>query len=441
MSSEKSGEPKPAEPKEDLGPITPTDLPDYMRTAFRRTYVVGRMVIYTSCVFILGLLALMFIARVDETVVARGKVKPRKDVDVYALDAGVLVEVYVQPEDVVKVGAALAKYDDKAARDEMATCEAEIAEARTALAAAEKAVRDELAACKDETDQARASLAAADAKIARLERDPLPEKLKFTDAERKIAQTHLATAEREFQRVAKLFESGIAAKAQYDEAKSKYELAKTESQIAEGKEAIVDQGLAKAILDEAKAERQQITVKIDSLVDRSKRIEEKLKAERERFTVRIDSLLAKSKRTQEKLERTLLRAPAGGQIVLADKDSGDLVKAGVSVKPGDRLFTIATGSEREVHLWVSEDKINKVVGKGLPVRIRSSAFDYQKYGEALGHIDDVALYATEKEGSKMFWVRAVVDESPMPLPFGSSVTAYIVVSRRTLLDMYILNRD
>ncbi|NOZ23935.1 MAG: HlyD family efflux transporter periplasmic adaptor subunit [Planctomycetes bacterium] len=375
---------------EESDSITPAFLPDYSRTRFRRTFFLGRMVIYTSCCFILGILALMFFAKIDETVVTRGKVKPRKDVDVRALDVGVLIEVYVQPEDIVKAGEILAKYDDKI-------------------------VRDELASCKEDIAEAKATLAAADAKLARLERDPLPEKLRFTDAERKIAETRLATTEKDFMRLARLFKNGIVSRADYEEAKGRYELAKSETQIAVGKDSIVDEGLAKAIINEAKAERAKITVKVKSLTDKARRI-------------------------QEKLDRTLVKAPIGGQIILADKGSGDLIKPGVSVKPGDRLFTIATGVEREVHLWVPEEKIYKI-GKGQPVRIRS-VFDYQKYGEARGHIDEVSLYATEKDnGQKLFWVRAVVDESPMPLPFGSSVTAYIVVNRRTLLDMYILNRD
>jgi len=369
--------------------ITPDFLPDYSRTRFRRTFFLGRMMIYTSCCFILGVLALMFFARIDETVVARGKVKPRSDVEVRALDSGVLIEVYVQPEDVVKAGEILAKYDDKI-------------------------VRDELASCKEEIAEAKAALTASDAKLARLERDPLPEKLRFTDTELKMAETRLATAEKDLMRVAGLFKAGIVSRALYDEAKGKYDLAKSQTQIAAGKDTLVDDGLARAIIAEAKAERQKISVKVESLSEKSRRI-------------------------QEKLDRTLVKAPVGGQIILADKGSGDLIKPGISVTPGDRLFTIATGHEREVHLWVPEGKIYKI-GKGQPVRIRS-VFDYQKYGEAMGRIDEVSLYATEKDGNKLFWVRAVVDESPFPLPFGSSVTSYIVVSRRTLMDMYILNPD
>ena len=382
--SDKKDEKK-AEPES----ITPPNLPDYSRTRFRRTFFLGRMVIYTSCFFIVGVVVLLFVARIDETVVARGKVKPRKDVEVRALDPGVLIEVYVQPEDVVKSGEILAKYDDKT-------------------------VRDELAACREEIAEAKAFLATADAKMAKLEHDPLPEKLRFTDAQRKIAETRLATAEKDYTRLAKLHRTGIASRVEYEESKTRYELAKSEHVIAAGKDNIVDEGLAKAIINEAKAERSKISVKIDALQEKEKRI-------------------------LEKLDRTLVRAPIGGQIIRADKGGGELIKPGVCVKPGDQLFVIATGHEREIHLWVPEDKIYKI-GKGQPVRIRS-VFDYQKYGEAMGHVDDVSLYATEHDGGKQFWVRAVVDESPFPLPFGSSVTAYVVVNRRTLLDMYILNRD
>lgn len=374
-------------------PVTPwkkVPLPDYSRSNFRRVFFIGRFLVYASIFFCLGILALLFFATCDETVTAKGKVKPRKDVEVRALDAGILTEVYVRPEDIVKVGETLAKYDDKA-------------------------IRDELATCNDEIAQAKAELVASDAKIVKLQSDPLPEKLKFTEAERKMAETQLEAAEKELNRVVGLAKLGIASRAAYEEAKSKYELAKTEAQIAAGKEKIVDKGLETAILNEAKAEREKIAVKIELLKDKVKRI-------------------------QEKLDRTLVRAPAGGQIILADTGGGELVKPGISVKPGEPLFTIATNDEREIHVWVPEDRIRKVE-KGQPVRIRSEAFDYQKYGEAIGHIDEKALYAADQQGAKLFWVRAVVDESPFPLPFGSSVTAYIVVARRTLLDMYLINRD
>ena len=66
--------------------------------------------------------------------------------------------------------------------------------------------------------------------------------VRFTDAERRIAETRLASAEKEFTRLARLFKGGIASRADYDAAKSKYDLAESETQIALGKGKIVGRG-------------------------------------------------------------------------------------------------------------------------------------------------------------------------------------------------------
>jgi len=353
------------------------------RSRFKKTVFVAKMLLYTSLLFAVALTALLFFAKIDETVIARGKVYPRHDVEVRALDSGVLVEVYADINDVVKEGQVLAKYDDKE-------------------------IRDELEATREKIVEAEARLAMMDKKLARLRRDPLPEKLRFSDMEAEIALSQLNAAKKELDRLTPLYKQGIVSQAEYDSAQSRYEVALRQYEIAKGKQKIIKSGLREAIIAEQEAERELVARQLMNLKRQCKRVE-------------------------ERLERTLVKAPVRGTIIQAEKDPGE------AVTPGELLFVIAKDSSAEIHLYVPEEKIFKVA-VGQEVWVYPAAFDYRKYGKATARVAEVSRFGREHDGKQYFWVRAVVEDSPYQLPFGSSVTAYIVVAERHILDL-LLDRD
>jgi len=350
------------------------------RKRLRKTIFVGKFLLYTSMFFAVGIVALLFFAKIQETVIARGTVQPRHDEEVHALESGVLVEVFADIGDVVKPGQVLARYDDKA-------------------------VRDQLESTREKIAEKEANLALVDRKLAQLKRNPLPDKLRFSNRELEISLSRMNAAKRELDRLANLQKQGIVSQAEYDTALSRYEVAKQEYEIAKGKQQIIDSGLEEAIVSVQEAERKLVEQQLAALRKECGRIE-------------------------ERLQRMVVRAPVGGTVIRADKDSGE------AVTPGELLFVIARDSAAEIWLYVPEDRVFRVA-VGQEVWVYPSLYDYRKYGKATARVAEISQVAKERDGTRSFWVRAVIEDSPYQLLFGSSVTAYIVVAERHILDILL----
>ena len=349
------------------------------RSQFRRTFFVGKVIIYTTIFFLIGVVALLFIARTEEVVIARGMVKPRFDYEVHATEGGVLVDVKFLGGEAVKTGEPMAQLDDQKLRDELTTKKGQMTEA----------------------DGQRNVL---ELKVARLKKDPAQsDQYRFARNELEVAQKEVEAEEKEVARVTTLVRSGVASESEYEKEKVKLDQARGRLKTAEEKVRILNLDLSKDMLAEASAE---LT------------LQEK----------RLASLKEECKTIEDNVERCKIRAPISGQVVFSAK------KPGEAAVPGELLFIIAQGSNAEIHVYVDESQIHKVE-LGQRVHVFPTAFDWHKYGEAKGTVTEIAEYAKEVGGSNQFFVRIVVEETPLPLKFGGSATVQIIVSKRGLLDM------
>lgn len=351
------------------------------RSHLRRTFFVGKVIIYTSIFFLIGILALLFFARSEEVVIARGVVKPRFDYEVHATDPGVLVEVKFRGGEAVKAGELMAQLDDKKLRDELTRKKNQIAEVEG-----------------QQTVQMM--------KVSRMKKDPVQsEQLRFARSERDLAEKEVAAMKKELERIQALYKQGVVSQAEYDAQKMKMDQAEGKLKTAIEKVKILDMGLGQDMIAEAEAELALLQKRLANLKEECKTIE-------------------------ADIERCKIKAPVAGEVVYSAK------KPGEAVTPGELLFIIAQGSDSELHAYVEESHIHKV-GLGQRARIYPTTFDYRKYGEAMGTVTEISPYAKEMGGSNQFWVRIIVNETPLPLKFGSSATAHIIVSERGLLDMLL----
>jgi multidrug efflux pump subunit AcrA (membrane-fusion protein) len=103
------------------------------RSKFRRTFFVAKVIVYTSIFFLIGVVALLFVARTEEVVIARGIVKPRYDYEVHATEPAVLVDVKFRGGEAVKAGELMAQADDKKLCDELTRKKGQIIEAEGQL--------------------------------------------------------------------------------------------------------------------------------------------------------------------------------------------------------------------------------------------------------------------------------------------------------------------
>lgn len=124
-----------------------------------------------------------------------GTVVPSAELNLAFDTSGVLTEVVVKPGDKVAAGDTLARIDDLAARQAVASAQAQVLRSRLDLSAAQDAL-DELQAGGSETEilAARAAVEAAQEKLTAVQAGP-------TEADLAEAQAALATAQDAYQRL------------------------------------------------------------------------------------------------------------------------------------------------------------------------------------------------------------------------------------------------
>jgi len=353
------------------------------RSRFRRTFFVGKVIIYTSIFFAIGVVVLLYVATSEEDVTVVGTVEPRFHKEVHALDAGVLVDVKFLGGEMVRADELMAQLDDK------------------------KLV-DELVRKKSQVTEADGQFGVLQMKAKRLQKDPAQtDQYRFARTELEVAQKEVEAENKEVTRMETLVREKVAAPAELDREKVKLEQTEGKLKTAKEKVRILDLDLSKDMLAEAQAEMA---------------LQEK----------RLAGLKEELKTIESNIERCKIRAPISGEVVYSAK------KPGESVTPGELIFNVAQGSAAEVHAFVEESQILKVA-LGQRVRIYPKSFDQREYGEAKGTVTAISSH-TEKvpETNQLkFKVWILVDETPLPLKFGTNVDAYIVVNTGSLLDMII----
>jgi len=401
------------------------------RSHLRHTFFVGKVIIYTSIFFIIATIAILLIARTEEVVIARGTVKPRFRCEIHALDAGVLVDVKFKGGESVKAGELLAQLDDKKLTDEKVRKQGQIAEADGQVTVLQKKLADDLAKKKSLITEAEAQLSILQMKGNRLQKDPAQtDQYRFARTELEVAEKEVEAEQKEVTRVDALVKENVAAPAELDREKVKLEQAEGQLKTAQEKVRILNLNLSKDTLAEAQGELVLQEQRLSNLKGELKTVQSSTEAEIALQEKRLAGLKEELKTLETDIERCKIKAPVAGEVVFSGK------KPGEAVTPGELTFIVAQGSEARLDAFVDEAQIHKV-GFGQLVRIYPTTFDYREYGEAKGTVDEILPYAQTIGGANQFEVHIIVHETPLPLKFGSSATAHIVVGERGLLDMLL----
>lgn len=345
-----------------------------------RSFVLIRLVTVSGLLFLAGLMALLFFAKMEEQVTAYGTVEPQDGTEVRGKNPTVISQVMVEPGDVVGKGDVLAK----------------LSSTRT---------RNDFERAQDQLDKAKAQLTVQEAKLARLAMDPLPEKLRFADQEMAYAKSTLSLTEKELARARQLLADGLVSQAQLDAVVAKHGADLNQYHLAKRKFDLVAAGLETSIVKEAEAQVALIKLEITNL---DKEVE----------------------RLRKELDKCTIKSPAAGQVVAVYKKDGE------SLAPGELLLTVSSSSRTRLKVLVTEEQIYKV-GLGQLTHIYSSVYSYRKYGICRGAVAEVAKWARSQGGKPMYEVMVSVEDSPFPMLLGSSAIAKIVVARRGILDMLL----
>jgi membrane fusion protein, hemolysin D len=398
-----------------------------------------------------------FIGRADIIVSAPGALAPEEDVRrVYAPIEGELVDIYVAEGQPVSKGDVLARLN---ARDAIRVA-SEALEAQLQLADAEQEHRL--------FPQRRALMEKqAETLKAELETQQQLHEKRVTEGLTKLAQAQRAkleeargnldksahakdAAERELAKLQRLYQSpggGGIAKNKVDEARDAALAADTDNKLAQANLGSLEFQLseeyakAKADLERSDQKVAELKISYDKALDDIKR--EEYKTELKYKSARLAAEAAARIRFDNIDEENFLRilAPVSGIVTHVS-----FTQAGDKVPASSPLVSIAPAGARTVLKIAINERDRGFLHEGLPVKMKFSAFPYQRYGFITGTLEYIspATQPPEKGAAAVYKGNVGLDkdyflvkETKYPLRYGMQATAEIAVQQRRLIDFVL----
>lgn len=342
----------------------------------QRVRTFQRLILLVFCAFVLVVVFVLGFIEMDEKVRAKGVVAARDDEIVFAAEDGSVAEVRHWEGQTVKKGDVILLLDT------------------TDLERQRLQLQNQLAELKAERQL----------KLIKLEttrKNPLPKEFLGVESELARAQFNFEYQQDRLKKLEELQKQGYASEDAIQTQRLATKTAADELEKAKEKFKIIGEGYKTQIIKDAEAEAELLQTKVDN----------------------VTRLIAD---LEKQIERRLIRSPATGEITMLTKRH-----VGQPVQRGERLAHISSSKAVEVKLFVRQVGVNRVE-PNQEVRIRSSVYNWQRYGLAHGTVRFVSPEPTIEGGGPIpdehhYLVVANVHETPQPLPLGSTVNAEIVV--------------
>jgi hemolysin D len=397
-----------------------------------------------------------FIGRADVIVSAPGILGPEDEVRrVYAPINGELVDIYVTEGAPVSEGDLLARLN---ARDAIQVA-ANAVEAELALKEAEQEHKDFPA--RRELMQRHAESLQAQIETA----EHLHEK-RVTEGLAKLSQAQKAkleeargtlekagrnrdTARREWDKLQRLFSrpgGGGISKSKVEEARDVSLASETDYKLAEAKlgelefQLSEEHARAKVELDSSDQKLEELRIEHEKALNDIK--QEEYRIELKYRSARLAAEAA-TRITFENIDaENYLRIPSpvsGVVTYVASTQKGDKVQANTP------LISIAPKGARSVLKIDIDEKDRGFLREGLEVKLKFSAFPYQRYGFIAGTLDYISPSTQRSQSDTLVYKGHVslnkdyyrVDDIDYPLRYGMTAIAEVVVRKRRLIDMAI----
>jgi HlyD family secretion protein len=413
-----------------------------------------RVTILLMLLLVVAILVWSFFGRADVIVSAPGILAPEDEVRrVYAPINGELVDMYVTEGAPVSEGDLLARLN---ARDAIQVA-ANALEAELALEEVEQEYREfpahrallerHAGTLKEQIETAeRLSEKRVTEGLAKLAQ---AQKAKLEEARGTLekATRNREAARREWDKLKRLFArpgGGGVSKNKVDEARDAYLLSETDYKLAEAKLGELEFQLSEEY-SSARAEFESSDQKLEQLrIDYEKALND-IKREAYRVELKYRSArLAAEAATRIKFENidaeNFLRilAPVSGVVTaVAFTQEGDKIQANTP------LLSIAPKGARSVLKIDINERDRGFLREGLEVKMKFSAFPYQRYGFISGTLEYISPSAQRSAADAVVYTGHVsldkdyyrVDEMDYPLRYGMAATAEVVVRKRRLIDM------
>ncbi|MEJ2456315.1 MAG: HlyD family efflux transporter periplasmic adaptor subunit [Candidatus Thiodiazotropha sp.] len=396
-----------------------------------------------------------FFGRADVVVTANGVLSPEEDVRrIYTPIQGELVDIYLTEGLPVEQGDILARLNAR----EAIQAATNALDADLQLAEAEQEYR-EFPRLKQLLTQQAEALQRQLTTQANLHEKRVTEglsklaesqKAKLEEARGNLEKARIASesARREAEKYQRLFAlpgGGGVSRNDVDERRDAQRAAETNLRLARARLGELDFQLseeyaqAKAELEGSDQKLTELRIEHESLLNRIEREENKveLKLRGARLAAEAAQRIQFENIDEDNYLRVL--APVSGIVT-------DVVysQAGEKVQANTPLGSIAPDGATPVLKINIPERDRGFLREGLQVKMKFSAFPYQRYGFIEGTLDYISPTAQSgSEGGGLFYKGHVslaqthftVDDNDYPLRFGMTATAEIVVRKRRLIDL------
>lgn len=368
------------------------------------------------------------VAKIDESVVAQGKLEPKVKVKPIQVPlGGVVKEVLVQDGDVVREGQLLAILDTTAARAKSSS----LTSVQQKLEAENRLYRAQLGEGSGGTlsvDQQRRLLAAqsefrsrqaaASQEIAQQQ-----QQLQETEAQLRSNAQSLAVNERILRDIEPLFRQGGMSRVQYY---------KQEEQVSQ----LRSEG------DRLRAERAKILETIsqarEKLINTQSLTQSELREKIDDNEKQLDDIRTQLSESQLTLKYQNIKAPVAGTVFDLKAGPGFVANSSepiLKLVPRDNLVARVFITNRDIGF----------VRPPMPVDVRIDAFPYSEFGDVKGQLTEIGSDALAPDETYKFFrfpatIRLnqqtlMVRGRPVNLQSGMSVTANIKIRQRPVISI------
>ncbi|MHB0937444.1 MAG: efflux RND transporter periplasmic adaptor subunit [Armatimonadota bacterium] len=346
----------------------------------------------------------------SSTAVVEGRVS-----DVSSNITARIISLPLREGDAVSRGQVLAQLDTRDLRAAVASREAAVTAAEQQAAALQRAVAAETRQFRADVDRARANLQAAQANLGQVTAGTRTEDIAAQEAVVEQARAQAASAQREYERMERLYQEGAVSQRQRD-------LARTESQTAAAQLEAQQQTLRRL---EAGARPQEITasqaqVRIAEAALRQAQANRGTIAARRHEVEAAQANVAQARAglqsARAQLADATIRSPLSGVVARKYREVGEIAS---SFEP---IYSIANLSD----IWITAEVDAEDVAAVAPGQTVEITLDAYPGRRAIGRVARVARVAEPKEvgrvRAKVVRTRIEVVSSDLPLRPGMEVT-------------------
>jgi HlyD family secretion protein len=412
-------------------------------------------VIYTMIALVLCGLAWSFIGRSDVIVTAQGALQPDSELRrFYAPVDGELANLYIAEGQPVSKGDVLARLNARGAIEaatsaQQAQLKLDDAEREWRQFPEKKALLERKAATlrqamELEEQQHEKRLSLGTTQLAQAQRSQVDEARTNVEEARRARDAARVEAEK-FERVFATPGGGGLSQIQVEAKKNALLAAENAQRVAQsrlgelGARQSQEFAAAKAQVESSGQELSKIRLQYEAATNDLATVEEKLRLQLQAARLAADSATRVRFENIDKDNFLLILAPVSGIVTdVTSTQPGDKIQANTP------LGGIAPRGARPVVRIEIAEQDRAFLREGLPVKLKFSAFAYQRYGLINGRLEYIspATKQTPLTKQPVYEGRVtleqdhyLVEDKKYPLRYGMTATAEVVVRERRLIDL------